>query len=130
MWMIFLTARRHCPPPAGACQRFVSSPNRPDRCAPPSPPGGPYSGGAQLKHKFVESASFLVTACNARRRVTLGLHDKGGALVPAGKLTIPPNHSVPAASEVVEVRYLYAFKESGAIYQPVYRGNPPYLCAR
>jgi bifunctional non-homologous end joining protein LigD len=30
---------------------------------------------------------------------------------------------VPAPGEVVEVRYLYAFRESGSIYQPVYLGK-------
>jgi bifunctional non-homologous end joining protein LigD len=30
---------------------------------------------------------------------------------------------VPKAGEVVEVRYLYAFRESGCLYQPVYLGK-------
>jgi bifunctional non-homologous end joining protein LigD len=29
---------------------------------------------------------------------------------------------VPAVAQVVEVRYLYAFRESNALYQPVYLG--------
>jgi bifunctional non-homologous end joining protein LigD len=85
-------------------------------------PGRPNSGGPQLKFKFVESASFIVTARNTKRSVTLGLFD-GDELVGAGNVTIPPNHAVPAPSEVVEVRYLYAFRESGAIYQPIYQGK-------
>ena len=40
----------------------------------------------------------------------------------AGNVTIPPNHQIPKAGTVVEVRYLYAFRESGIIYQPVYLG--------
>ena len=83
--------------------------------------GRPASGGTQLKFKFVESASFLVTGHNAKRSVTLGLYD-GDKLVPAGNVTIPPNHAVPAAGEVVDVKFLYAFRESGSIYQPVYIG--------
>ncbi len=75
-----------------------------------------------MKYKFVESASFIVTARNAKRSVTLGLYD-GNELVCAGNVAIPPNHAVPAVGEVVETRYLHAFRESGSIYQPVYVGK-------
>ncbi len=92
-----------------------------DKDAPYSP-GRPNSGGPQLKFKFVESASFIVTGINARRSVTLGLYD-GDKLVPAGNVTIPSNHSIPEPGEVCEVRYLYAYRESGSIYQPVYLGR-------
>jgi bifunctional non-homologous end joining protein LigD len=85
-------------------------------------PGRTNSGGTQLKFKFVESASFIVTARNAKRSVTLGLFD-GNELVGAGNVTIPPNHAVPAVGEVVEAKFLYAFRESGSIYQPVYLGK-------
>jgi bifunctional non-homologous end joining protein LigD len=84
-------------------------------------PGRPNSGGPQLKFKFVESASFVVTGINAKRSVTLGLHD-GDKLVPAGNVTIPPNHAIPQMGTVVDARYLHAFRESGSIYQPVYLG--------
>jgi ATP-dependent DNA ligase len=88
----------------------------------PYSPGRPNSGGPQLKFKFVESASFIVTARNEKRSVTLGLFD-GDELVGAGNVTIPPNHEVPAVGEIVECRYLYAYRESGSIYQPVYQGK-------
>ena len=39
-----------------------------------------------------------------------------------GNVTIPPNFKVPAVGDVVECRYLYAFRESNALYQPVYLG--------
>ena len=87
----------------------------------PFSPGRPNSGGPQLKFKFVESASFVVTGINAKRSVTLGLYD-GDKLVPAGNVTIPPNHAIPQLGNVVDVRYLYALKQSGSIYQPVYLG--------
>ena len=87
----------------------------------PFTPGRPASGGPQLKYKFVEAASFIVTGHNAKRSVTLGLHD-GAKLVSAGNVTIPPNHAIPQLGTVVDVKYLYAFRESGAIYQPVYLG--------
>jgi len=92
----------------------------------PFSPGRPTSGGTQLKYKFVESASFVVTARNARRSVALGLYNGDGnddKLVPAGNVTIPPNHAVPAVGEVVDVKYLHAFLQSGSIYQPVYVGK-------
>lgn len=93
--------------------------------------GRPNSGGPMLKFKFVESASFVVTGHNAKRSVTLGLYD-GDTLVPAGNVTIPPNHKIPEIGEICDVRFLYAFRESGSIYQPVYIGRrddiPPGEC--
>jgi bifunctional non-homologous end joining protein LigD len=83
--------------------------------------GRPASGGSHLKHKFHETASFIVGKINAKRSVTLQLLD-GNALVGAGNVTIPPNHEIPAPGWIVECRYLYAFRESGCIYQPVYLG--------
>ena len=85
----------------------------------PFSPGRPNSGGSQLKFKFVETASFVVTGINRQRSVTLGLYD-GDELVPAGNVTIPPNHRIPEVGAVCDARYLYAFRESGCIYQPVY----------
>jgi len=92
----------------------------------PFSPGRPNSGGPQLKFKFVESASFIVTGRNPNKRsVTLGLYSSDGdgdKLVPAGNVTIPPNHAIPETGDVCDVRYLHAFRESGSIYQPVYLG--------
>ena len=56
--------------------------------------GRPNSGGSQLKFKFVETASFVVTGVNGKRSVTLALYD-GDRLVPAGNVTIPPNLAIP-----------------------------------
>ena len=36
-----------------------------------------------------------------------------------GKVTIPPNKDIPNVGDLVEVRYLYAYK-GGAVYQPTY----------
>lgn len=86
-------------------------------------PGRPASGGSQLKYKFVETASFVVSGHNRARSVSIGLYGTGPelqTLLPAGNVTIPPNHPVPQIGAVVEIRYLYAFRESGSIYQPVY----------
>jgi bifunctional non-homologous end joining protein LigD len=82
--------------------------------------GRPASGGAQLKYKFVETASVLVTAINERRSIGIGFVDRPGT---SGKVSIPANHRIPQVGSVVEVRYLYAMPESHALYQPVYLGE-------
>ena len=84
--------------------------------------GRPASGGDQLKYKFYETASFIVGSINEQRSVTLQLL-RGKSFVSAGNVTIPPNHEIPKSGNVVEVRYLYAFRESGCIYQPVFLGT-------
>ena len=53
-----------------------------------------------------------------KRSVSLLLNND----VDAGNVTIPANQNIPAVGMIVECRYLYAFKESGCIYQPVYLG--------
>lgn len=83
--------------------------------------GRPNSGGTQLKHKFYATLSALVGAINRQRSIELQLFNDT-ALVTAGNVTIPPNHAIPKVGQVVEVRYLYAFKESGCVYQPVFLG--------
>jgi bifunctional non-homologous end joining protein LigD len=84
--------------------------------------GRPASGGDNLKLKFYATGSFIVNRVNARRSVSLVLFD-GHKVVPAGNVTIPPNHKIPDIGSIVEVRYLYAFRESGCIYQPIYLGR-------
>ncbi|MCH7227969.1 WGR domain-containing protein [Haloferula sp. A504] len=89
----------------------------------PYRPGRPNSGGPQLKFKFVETASFIVAGRNGTKHsVGLELLTAEGNRVSAGNVTIPANHEVPEKGTVVEARYLYAHRESGAIYQPVYLG--------
>ncbi len=84
-------------------------------------PGRPNSGGNQLKHKFVATLSAVVAKINAKRSVELQLIGQDG-WVSCGNVTIPANHKIPQAGQVVEIRYLYAFKESGVLFQPVYLG--------
>lgn len=81
--------------------------------------GRPKSGGMQLKHKFYATLSAVVDIVNAQRSIQIKLL-KGARWVSAGNVTIPPNVIIPALGAVVEIRYLYAFKESGSLYQPVY----------
>ena len=85
-------------------------------------PGRPNSGGNQLKHKFVATLSALVAKVNQQRSVAISLLGKNGWQM-AGNVTIPANHSIPGAGEIVEVRYLYAFPESDILFQPVYLGK-------
>ncbi|HEV2693041.1 MAG TPA: DNA ligase, partial [Verrucomicrobiae bacterium] len=87
----------------------------------PSTPGRPSSGGSQLKYKFYASLSAVVAKVNPQRSVGLQLLGETG-WVSCGNVTIPANHKIPSVGQVVEIRYLYAFPESGVLYQPVYLG--------
>lgn len=83
--------------------------------------GRPNSGGAQLKYKFVESASCIVTGVHeSKRSISISLYDYN-KLVNVGNVTIPPNKTIPNVADVAEIRYLYAFRE-GSLIQPVYLG--------
>jgi bifunctional non-homologous end joining protein LigD len=83
--------------------------------------GRPNSGGSQLKHKFYATLSAVVSKVNPQRSVEVRLLNCKG-WVPVGNVTIPPNQSVPAVGQIVELRYLYAFRESNCLYQPTYLG--------
>jgi bifunctional non-homologous end joining protein LigD len=74
-----------------------------------------------LKFKFVETASFVVRQINELRSVALLLFDRD-KIRDAGNVTILVTYEIPAVGSIVECRYLYAFRESGKIYQPVYLG--------
>ena len=87
----------------------------------PYTPGRPNSGGPQLKFKFVTTLSAVVAKINVQRSVELGLFN-GRSLVSCGNVTIPANHEIPTVGTVVDARYLYAAKDSGVLYQPVYLG--------
>ncbi len=85
--------------------------------------GRPASGGTQLKLKFTATCSCIVAGTNgSRRSVRLELLDDSGHRVGVGNVTVPPNHDLPGAGEIVETRYLYAY-EGGSLYQPVYLGR-------
>lgn len=85
-------------------------------------PGRPNSGGSQFKFKFVETASVVVTTVNGKRSVKIGVIDTDGLITPCGNVTIPVDKGIPGIGDIVEVRYLYAFPESRALFQPVYLG--------
>jgi len=87
----------------------------------PYTPGKPNRGGPQLKFKFVATASVVVARINVQRSVEVSLFN-GRSLVSCGNVTLPANHQIPSVGDVVEVRYLYAYRDSLALYQPVYLG--------
>lgn len=89
----------------------------------PYSPGRPASGGTQFKYKFYTTGSFMVHEVNDKRSVAIGLYGEKGEFLEAGNVTIPANHPIPQTGDVVEVRYLYAFKESGSVFQPTYLGQ-------
>lgn len=86
-------------------------------------PGRPNSGGDQLKFKFVESATVFVTKVSSTKRsVAFAGLDDDGKVHDLGNVKIPTNHEIPSKGDIVEVRYLHAYK-GGALYQPVYLGK-------
>lgn len=87
----------------------------------------PYEAGVtpgSVKFKLIESATCIVAHVNPGvRSVGLGLLGAdGNSLVAVGNVTIPANHAVPVAGDLVEVRYMHMF-EGGSLYQPVYLGK-------
>jgi len=83
--------------------------------------GRPNSLGSQIKFKFYKTATFIVKNMTAGKR-SVGLELlEGNVRVFMGKVTIPPNKNIPNIGDLVEVRYLYAYK-GGAIFQPTYIG--------
>jgi bifunctional non-homologous end joining protein LigD len=91
--------------------------------------GRPNSGGTQLKCKFYESASCVVTSVSDVKS-SIGLsvlddmadnHMALNSLTEVGNTTIYPNQVTPILGEIVEVKYLYYFP-GGSLYQPVLLG--------
>ena len=74
------------------------------------------------KHKFVETATCLVTSQNTMRSVSVGLLDDLQNIVPMGSVSIPVSASIPAVGSLVEVRFMYRY-EDGFFEQPVYMGQ-------
>lgn len=77
------------------------------------------SGGPQLKCKFYATASVIVAAINdSKRSVAMDIYD-GTRRVRIGNVAIPANAEIPKVGDVLEVRYLYAFRR-GALFQPTF----------
>ena len=73
----------------------------------------------QYKFKFWESATLMVKSVNKNKRSVsvVGFDDQQE--IALGDVTIPSNKNMPAAGDIVEVRYLYAYK-NGSLYQSTY----------
>lgn len=82
-------------------------------------PGRPSSGGNQLKFKFYETASCIVSGINTdKRSIQLSLYD-AGKLHNVGNATVYPNQDIPELNSIVEIKYLYAYP-GGSLYQPIF----------
>lgn len=81
--------------------------------------GRPASGGTQLKCKFYDTASCIVTSISAVKS-SIGVHVFGSDNLPVavGNVTLYPNSPSLKVGDVVEVKYLY-YNEGGSLYQPV-----------
>ena len=75
----------------------------------------------QVKFKFYDEASCIVEAVNTKRSIKVQLMDDEGNMVSVGNCTIPANKEKPHKGEIVEIRYLYAYR-GGSLYQPIYKG--------
>lgn len=83
--------------------------------------GRPASKGTQIKFKFYETATVSVEEVNLKHSVSMRLYDEGKGWVSVGNVTIPVNEEMPQKNDIIEVRYLYAYRE-GSLYQPTYLG--------
>jgi bifunctional non-homologous end joining protein LigD len=84
-------------------------------------PGRPNSGGDQIKYKFRATCSVVAGEQNeGKRSVEMWIYDSL-IRVHVGNVTIYPNQDIPKIGQVMEVKYLYAFK-GGSLFQPVYKG--------
>jgi len=72
----------------------------------------------QFKHKFTAVSSFVITKKNEKDSVALGLFDDKGQLIDCGNVKIRNKHFRINEGMVIDVRYLYAFRDSNHVYQP------------
>lgn len=81
-------------------------------------PGRPASGGSQVKFKFYATASVIAGPVNkGKRSVSMFILDNG-AKTDIGNVTVYPNQEIPKAGDILEVKYLYAYKD-GSLFQPI-----------
>jgi bifunctional non-homologous end joining protein LigD len=84
----------------------------------PYEPGRPNSGGSQLKYKFLECVTCIVSKRNGTKRsIALVLLGEGGAEIDVGNVTVPANQGIPEVGDLVDVRFMYYFAQ-GSLYQP------------
>jgi bifunctional non-homologous end joining protein LigD len=81
--------------------------------------GRPNSGGDHLKFKFRATCSVIAgeQRKEGKRSVEMWLYD-GPVRVNVGSVTVYPNQEMPKIGQVLEIKYLYAYK-GGSLFQPV-----------
>lgn len=85
-------------------------------------PGRSSSGGEVVKSVFYATSTFIVEkVAKGKRSVHLSLDDEKGNKVDLGKVTIPANFDIPPVGAMVDVRYLYAYR-NGALHISTYLG--------
>lgn len=95
-------------------------------------PGRPNSWGPCLKIKLYATATCIVEGIHpTKRSISLEMIDASTGPGPRGKeklhrviignCTIPPNYDMPSIGDLVEIKYLYAYR-GGSLYQPQYKG--------
>jgi bifunctional non-homologous end joining protein LigD len=83
----------------------------------------PGRSSAQVKFKFWATASVVVEQVNEKRSVLVKVWDeKNDTWEIIGNVSVPVNHTVPVEGDIVDVRYLYAYK-GGSLFQPQYEGK-------
>ncbi|WP_196757795.1 RNA ligase family protein [Gluconobacter potus] len=75
----------------------------------------------QVKLKLWADCSCVVSGINEKSSVRLEMYDDKGQPVDVGNVTIPQNRACPEVGDVVDVQYLYAYRQ-GSLFQPVFRG--------
>ena len=76
-------------------------------------------GGDQFKYKFFDEISVIVESISkTKRSVGMAVMDKG-KMISVGKVTIPVNINIPEVGSIIEVKYLYAYKD-GAMFTTSY----------
>jgi bifunctional non-homologous end joining protein LigD len=84
-------------------------------------PGRPNSWGPCLKLKFYATATCIVGNTHPTKRSIALTMLQDGSAVEVGNCTIPPNYAIPSSGDLVEIKYLYAYR-GGSLYQPQYKG--------
>jgi bifunctional non-homologous end joining protein LigD len=77
-----------------------------------------------FKFKFYKEASVYVVHHNSKRSVGISVCNEIGDLINVGNVTIPVDKDIPAVNSIIEVRYLYAYK-NGSLFQPIYEKPRP-----
>jgi bifunctional non-homologous end joining protein LigD len=86
-------------------------------------PGKGTKNGAAFKLKFYSDCTCRVGSVHpSKRSIGLQLFNEKGLGVDVGNCTIPMNHRMPNVYDLVDIKYLYAYK-GGSLYQPIYKGK-------